>query len=86
MRAPAAVNLRTDVSALYVDPRGPYPLLVEHWYDEARDARDRSVAKHRGVCPPGIKMCSAEQRRRTPRAFAEWLLHVASRASRSRAA
>jgi hypothetical protein len=198
------VSLRTDVAALYVDPRGPYPLLVEHWYDEARDARtydgpwpvvahppcgpwgrlrhmscnqdpslapiaveqvrrfggvlehpaysllwahaglplpgelpdvfggrtvavdqcdwrhvarkptwlylvvpsgarfewpapgtpthwisgtrDRSEAKHRGVCPPGIKMCSAEQRRRTPRAFAVWLLDVAARASRARAA
>lgn len=30
---------RTDVAALYVDPRGPYPKLVEHWWDEARDAR-----------------------------------------------
>lgn len=29
----------TDVAVLYVDPRGPYPALVEHWYDEARDAR-----------------------------------------------
>lgn len=29
----------TDVAALYVDPRGPYPQLVEHWYDEARDAK-----------------------------------------------
>jgi hypothetical protein len=31
--------LRNDVAALYVDPRGPYPTLVEHWYDEAKDAR-----------------------------------------------
>jgi len=28
-----------NVAALYVDPRGPYPKLVEHWYDEKRDAR-----------------------------------------------
>jgi len=28
-----------DVAVLYVDPRGPYPKLVTHWYDEARDAR-----------------------------------------------
>lgn len=28
-----------DVAALYVDRGGPYPKLVEHWYDEARDAR-----------------------------------------------
>ncbi len=26
------------VAALYVDPCGPYPSLVEHWYDEERDA------------------------------------------------
>jgi hypothetical protein len=31
--------MRSDVAALYVDPGGPYPKLVEHWYDEARDAR-----------------------------------------------
>ena len=28
-----------NVAALFVDPRGPYPKLVSHWYDEARDAR-----------------------------------------------
>lgn len=32
--------LRTDVSVLYVDPRGPYPKLVADWWDEARDARN----------------------------------------------
>lgn len=31
--------MRSDVAALYVDPRGPYPKLVEQWWDEARDAR-----------------------------------------------
>jgi hypothetical protein len=31
--------VRNDVVALYVDQRGPYPKLVEQWYDEARDAR-----------------------------------------------
>lgn len=31
--------MRSDVAALYVDPLGPYPKLLEHWYDEARDAR-----------------------------------------------
>lgn len=41
MSAPplACQSLRTDVAALYVDPRGPYPSLVAEWYDEARDAR-----------------------------------------------
>lgn len=28
-----------NVSALYVDPRGPYPKLVADWWDEKRDAR-----------------------------------------------
>lgn len=31
--------LRTDVSALYVDPRGPYPKLLADCWDESRDAR-----------------------------------------------
>lgn len=31
--------MRSDVSVLYVDPRGPYPKLVTDWWDEARDAR-----------------------------------------------
>lgn len=33
------MSLRTDVSVLYVDPRGPYPKLVADWWDEKRDAR-----------------------------------------------
>lgn len=36
----AEVCVRTDVSALYVDPRGPYPKLVADWWDEKRDARN----------------------------------------------
>lgn len=32
--------MRSDVSALYVDPRGPYPKLVADWWDEKRDARN----------------------------------------------
>lgn len=30
--------MRSDVVALYVDPKGPYPKLVQEWYDEERDA------------------------------------------------
>ncbi len=30
---------RTDVAALYVDPLGVYPSLVENWWDEHKDAR-----------------------------------------------
>lgn len=36
----------------------------------------------RGKPPPGIKICSAQQRRRTPVAFAEWLIALASRCAR----
>lgn len=36
----SAPGLRTDVSVLYVDPRGVYPKLVADWWDEARDARN----------------------------------------------
>lgn len=36
----------------------------------------------RGKPPPGIKICSAEQRRRTPPAFAEFLIEIASAARR----
>lgn len=32
--------MRSDVSVLYVDPRGPYPNLVTDWWDEKRDARN----------------------------------------------
>lgn len=32
------MTLRTDVSALYVDPRGPYPTLLADVWDEKRDA------------------------------------------------
>jgi hypothetical protein len=41
-----------------------------HWVSGSRTAV-------RGPVPPGIKVCSAQQRRRTPTAFAEWLLSIA---------
>jgi hypothetical protein len=33
-----------------------------------------------GKVPPGIKVCSAQQRRRTPPAFADWLISLAEQA------
>lgn len=45
-----------------------------HW---ASGGRTRSSRQGSPV-PPGIKVCSAQQRRRTPRAFAEWLVELAS--------
>ena len=44
-----------------------------HWCSGSRNAP-------RGPVPPGIKVCSAEQRRRTPIAFAKWLLRIAATA------
>lgn len=31
--------MRADIVALYVDPEGPYPKLVQKWYGEGDDAR-----------------------------------------------
>jgi len=42
-----------------------------HWASGSRDAP-------RGPVPPGIKVCSAQQRRRTPPDFARWLIALAS--------
>lgn len=39
MSAAPRAELVSDVAVLYVDPRGPYPDLVEHWYDAERDGR-----------------------------------------------
>jgi hypothetical protein len=51
--------MRSDVVALYVDPRGPYPGLVREWFDEARDARtyrgDLPVVAH-PPCGPWSSM------------------------------
>lgn len=48
-----------------------------HW---ASGGRTRSSRQGTPV-PPGIKVCSAQQRRRTPVAFAAWLLEIARRAT-----
>lgn len=50
---------------------------VTHWCSGSHKPGDR------GETPPGIKVCSAQQRRRTPVAFAEWLIHLARRAQTS---
>jgi hypothetical protein len=55
---------------------GPRPKRLEptHWVSGGRAPRaDRGG----GLVPAGIKVCSAQQRRRTPVAFAEWLVSLA---------
>lgn len=44
-----------------------------HWCSGGRTKRPGMGA----TVPPGIKVCSAQQRRRTPLAFAEWLVALA---------
>jgi hypothetical protein len=45
-----------------------------HWVS---GGRGRVGKKSKTTCvPPGIKVCSAQQRRRTPLAFAEWLIDL----------
>ncbi len=55
-----------------VFPPTPAPRAPTHWVSGVQ------TAGARGKPPPGIKICSAEQRRRTPRYFAEWLVMVAN--------
>jgi hypothetical protein len=65
----------------------PPPREPTHWCSGFRSAGGKYPAhyKQRGCAvPPGIKVCSAQQRRRTPPAFAEWLVSLA-RASTVRA-
>ena len=54
----------------------PYPgRTPTHWISGGR-GREGKKAKTTPV-PPGIKVCSAQQRRRTPREFAEYLVRLA---------
>ncbi len=51
-----------------------------HWIGAFRRQGDRQTSTYRkngSAVPPGIKVCPAQQRRRTPRAFAEWLVDLA---------
>jgi hypothetical protein len=56
----------------------PPPREPTHWASGSRKAHETT----RGHVPPGIKVCSAPQRRRTPPAFADWLLEIAASCTR----
>ncbi len=45
-----------------------------HWVSGGRNVNRLGSG---GVVPPGIKVCSAQQRRRTPLEFARWLCSLA---------
>lgn len=54
-----------------------------HWISGFRTSTGRSpdhYAKNGSAVPPGIKICSAQQRRRTPPLFADWLVSLAREA------
>lgn len=49
-----------------------------HWVSGFRSTIGRNLyAKNGSAVPPGIKVCSAQQRRRTPPLFAAWLVSLA---------
>lgn len=51
------MTLRTDVSALYIDARGPYPALVADCWDEARDAKLYAGPNPVVAHPPCARWC-----------------------------
>lgn len=58
----------------------PFPgRAPTHWVSGGRKSSRKNGRRGGGVVPPGIKVCSAQQRRRTPVAFAEWLIELAKR-------
>lgn len=61
--------------------RAPFPgRAPTHWCSGFRSSTGRSpehYAKNGCAVPPGIKVCSAQQRRRTPPLFAEYLVRLA---------
>lgn len=64
----------STVSALYVDPKGPYPALVEDWWDAERNAKlyagPNPVVAHPPCGPWGIMrhLCSLQDPECGPRA------------------
>lgn len=58
-------ELIDDVAVLYVDPRGPYPKLVKHWYDEERNA-EMYAGPHPVVAHPPCGPWGALRHMRVP--------------------
>ncbi len=56
-----------------------------HWVAGFRESEGRLKVAYRRTgrpVPPGFKICSAQQRRRTPPSLAAWLVDIAERAAR----
>lgn len=58
-------------------PPIPPPREPTHWVTGGRGRREGSKKAKTTPVPLGIKVCSVRQRRRTPPAFAEWLIEIA---------
>jgi len=78
---PLAVRQVRDFGGVLEHPAGSPPRLPSSAGapDGVSGGRTRKD-KGGGTIPAGIKACSAQQRRRTPPAFAEWLVSLARRA------
>lgn len=66
-------------------PPAPPPGTPTHWCSGFRSSTHRTPKAYKAngcAVPPGIKVCSAQQRRRTPIAFARWLVELAAQAGR----
>jgi hypothetical protein len=57
-----------------------------HWASGSRVNPSRPSTRQGSPVPAGMKVCSAQQRRRTPPAFAAWLLELAQASAIARAA
>jgi hypothetical protein len=58
----------------------PAPREPTHWISGFRSTTSTTPTRYKRTgcaVPPGIKVCSAQQRRRTPPLFAEWLVSLA---------
>lgn len=64
----------------------PPPREPTHWCSGFRSSTGPTPANYRrqgSAVPPGIKVASAQQRRRTPIDFAKWLIALARQAGRN---
>lgn len=70
-----AVRVDVDVLAWRPPPREP-----THWVGGGHKGGVSSSGVRKSKAPAHIKICSAQQRRRTPKLFAEWLVLLAETA------
>lgn len=69
------IPLESIAKGARVVPPNPPRREPTHWVSGGRYKRHNRTG---GLIPPGIKACSAQQRRRTPVDFARFLLRIAA--------